>query len=63
MGFLVFNNPVLLPFLSHLTFAAETFQSPEFLLLSFYTKVCGSQKPSTAPMAQGMNHIVYVTLR
>lgn len=41
----------------------QKFQSSEFLLLSFYHRVSGGQKLNTAPMAQGMNHIVYVTLR
>ena len=43
----------------------KRFQHRSFCCTSFFTpKSVSSQKPSTAPMAQGMNHhIVYVTLR
>ena len=41
----------------------KRFNHRSFCCFLFYTKVCSGQKLSTAPMAQGMNNIVYVTLR
>lgn len=48
--------------LNNFTFAAEI-SNIGVSAAFFLSEVGGSQKLITAPMAQGMKHIVYVTLR